>query len=83
MFLITIHLKIRGLVTSCRLSLSHSLCEQQIIENTCTSRTSTISENGDEIVCHPIFGVVDRRGWALMKKGQEKAFVISKNKNND
>jgi hypothetical protein len=34
-------------------------------------------------VCRPIFGVVDRRGWTLMKKGQEKAFVISKNKNND
>ncbi len=39
-------------------------------------------KKGDEIVCL-IFGVVDRRGWALMKKGHERAFVISKNKIND
>ena len=64
-------------------ALAQSLCEQHIIENTCTSDTLTISENGDETVCHPIFRVVDRRGWTLMKKGHERAFVISKNKNND
>eukprot|EP00804_Cyclotella_cryptica_P023294 CCRYP_000465-RA/>CCRYP_000465-RA protein AED:0.00 eAED:0.00 QI:492/1/1/1/0/0/2/21/294 len=64
-------------------ALTHSLCEKHIIDNTCTSHTQTISENGDETVCHPIFGVVNRRGWALMKKGHEMAFVISKNKNKD
>ena len=64
-------------------ALAQSLCEQHIIENTCPPHTVTISENGDETVCHPIFGVVDRRGWTLMKKGHERAFVISKNKNND
>ena len=64
-------------------ALTHSLCEKHIIDITCTSHTQTISENGDETVRHPIFGVVNRRGWALMKKGHEMAFVISKNKNKD
>ena len=80
MSLITIHLKILGLVTSCRLSLILSVKNTSL---TCTSHTQTISENGDETVRHPIFGVVNRRGWALMKKGHEMAFVISKNKNKD
>ena len=64
-------------------ALVHSLCEQHIIDNTCTLHSLTISENGDETVCHPIFGAVDRSGWALMKKRHEMAFVISKIKNKD
>jgi len=61
-------------------ALTHSLCEKHIIDNTCSSHIQTISQNGDETVHHPIFGVVNRRGWALMKKGHEMAFVITKTK---
>ena len=38
---------------------------------------STISEETDNYVSHPLFGKTKRRGWASMKKGIEMCFSIS------
>lgn len=39
-----------------------------------------ISEANECTVKHPVFGSVQRSGWALMKKGSEMAFSITKSK---
>jgi hypothetical protein len=35
------------------------------------------SEGTDEYVNHPLFGKIERRGWASMKNGIEMSFSVS------
>ena len=56
--------------------LSLSMCEELHQSLTVTDPVM-ISDENENTVNHPVFGMVQRSGWALMKKGKEMTFRIT------
>ncbi len=54
-----------------------STYQSELMQFTC-KETKKICEYGETMIEHPTFGFVERKGWALMKKGEEYCFCISK-----
>jgi hypothetical protein len=57
-------------------NLVHDLCVKNETQHSMTA-PSTISNKTDNYVLHPIFGKNIRKGWALMKKGNEMSFSVN------
>ena len=57
--------------------LSLSRCED-LSESLTVTDPVTISDANECMVEHPVFGHVKKSGWALMKKGSETTFSITK-----
>jgi hypothetical protein len=53
-----------------------SQCPSQIMESLQFTPEKSISEFGDDLVQHPVYGQVPRVGWAAWKKGIEVSFSV-------
>ena len=61
-------------------NLAVSKCNDVTKASISVSNEATISQFEDTEVNHPVYGMVNRNGWALMKKGEERTFNLSLSK---
>ena len=62
--------------------LSTSKCDDSTLSNLCVSHPKEVSAVGESSVNHPLFGMINRVGWAKFKMGigsKECAFSITNN----
>ena len=55
-----------------------SKCDVLARDSLAVSNPVSICDESANTYNHPVFGTVDRRGWALMRKGEEVTFKIVK-----
>ena len=58
-------------------SLCTSKCKTETTNLLCVGQIQTICGQEQDKFAHPVFGVIDRRGWALFKRGSERAFCVT------